>query len=89
MGFGGAAQAMINSLKNNSRRKKRTHFDKNKASGYHIRTKSEYDFPEATPKVLEQIRLKLKKGERTTSHQTSYSHGCIDNDYRFFNLFFN
>lgn len=62
MGFGGSVQAMITSLKNNDRRrKKHKPFDKNKVGGYGESSKPEYDFPEATPEILSEIRERLIK----------------------------
>ncbi len=66
MGFGGSVQAMITSLKNNDRRrKKRKPFDKDKVGGYGESSKPEYDFPEATPEVLSEIRERLRKERKT------------------------
>lgn len=61
MSFGGSAQAMITTLKNNEKmRSKRDKFKKT-MGGYGSKAKPEYDFPEATPKVLNDIRNKLQK----------------------------
>lgn len=64
MGFGGAVSAMITSLKNNSRQKKRAHFDKNSTGGYGDYQKPEYNFPEATPQVLRQVREKMENQKK-------------------------
>ncbi len=61
MGGEGAMMAMITSLKNNSRRNKRTQFDKQNAGGYGTREKADFDFPEVTPEVLKNIRERLQK----------------------------
>lgn len=60
MSFGGSAQAMITSLKNNE--KMRTKRDKFKhVPGKRSGIKPKYDFPEATPEMLIEIRDKLRK----------------------------
>lgn len=59
MGGEGAMMAMITSLKNNSRRKKRTQFDKDKLGGYGDGERVEFDFPEVTPEILKSIRERL------------------------------
>ena len=64
MGGEGAMMAMITSLKNNSRRKKRTQFDKNKVGSFGTIEKVEFDFPEITPEVLINIRDRLQKERR-------------------------
>lgn len=64
MGGEGAMMAMITSLKNNNRRKKRMPFDKQCASGYGAGEKVEFDFPEVTPEVLKNIRERLQKERR-------------------------
>lgn len=60
MGFGGSAQSMITIIKNNknilSKRKK----FKRSPGGYTHNEKPEFDFPEATPQMLKEIRLRLK-----------------------------
>ena len=61
MGFGGSAQAMITILKNNEKmRSKRAKF-KRSVSGSGTKVKPEYDFPEATPKMLQDIRTRLQR----------------------------
>jgi len=63
MSFGGSAQAMITSLKNNE--KMRTKRDKFKhVPGKRSGIKPKYDFPEATPEMLIEIRDKLRKENR-------------------------
>lgn len=64
MGGEGAMMAMITSLKNNGRRKKRTQFDKENLGGYGNGEKVEFDFPEITPEVLRAIRDLLQKERR-------------------------
>ncbi|MEZ4801929.1 MAG: hypothetical protein R2797_04090 [Gelidibacter sp.] len=64
MGGEGAMMAMITSLKNNGRRHKRIQFDKDKVGGYGNSEKVEFDFPKATPQMLQQIREKLQKERR-------------------------
>ncbi|MCK7590201.1 hypothetical protein M0G43_06430 [Subsaxibacter sp. CAU 1640] len=66
MGGEGAMMAMITSLKNNSRRKNRTQFDKGKAGGYGDGQKVEFDFPEVTPEVLKDIRNRLTEEKKRT-----------------------
>lgn len=61
MGGEGAMMAMITSLTNNSRRKKRTQFKKENVGGYGDGEKVEFDFPEVTPEVLRAIRDRLQK----------------------------
>lgn len=61
MGGEGAMMAMITSLKNNNRRKKRTQFDKDKLGGYGNLEKVEFDFPEITPDVIKNIRDRLQR----------------------------
>ncbi len=61
MGFGGSAQAMITVLKNNDKlRKKRDKF-KRKLGGNSSYSKPEYNFPKATPRVLEEIKRRLNQ----------------------------
>lgn len=64
MGGEGAMMAMITSLKNNSRRHRRTQFDKQSAGGYGSGEKAEFDCPEVTPEVLKHIRDRLQKERR-------------------------
>lgn len=59
MGFGGAVSAMITSLKNNNRRKKKNHFSKEKNYAVKKDNIHNYDFPEATPELLEKIKNDL------------------------------
>lgn len=59
MGFGGAVSAMITSLKNNDRRKKLNHFYKEKSYAVKKDNFNNYDFPEATPELLEKIKNDL------------------------------
>lgn len=61
MGFGGSVSAMITSMKNNDRRKKRTQFDKNCAGGYGECEKLEFNLPKATPQMLKELRIRLIK----------------------------
>jgi len=64
MGGEGAMMAMITSLKNNSRRKNRNQFNKDKLVGYGNGEKMEFDFPEVTPEILRKIRDRLQKERR-------------------------
>ena len=67
MGFGGAVQSMISSLKNNeTMRSKRTKF-KNTLGGNNSESKTEYNFPEATPEMLKKLRERLQKEQRQQS----------------------
>jgi hypothetical protein len=67
MGFGGAVQSMISSLKNNEKmRSKRTKF-KNTLGGNNSESKTEYNFPEATPEMLKKLRERLQKEQRQQS----------------------
>ena len=60
MGGEGSMMAMITSLKNNKNlRRNRTRFDKDKLGGYGDFEKLEFNFPEATPQVLKEIRERL------------------------------
>ena len=64
MSFGGSAQAMITTLKNNEKmRSKREKFKRTFGSNS-SNEKPEYDFPEATPEMLNEIRSRLKKENR-------------------------
>ena len=57
----GVVQTMITTLKNNENlRSKREKF-KRRYGHNSFQEKPEYDFPEATPEYLEEIRKKLKK----------------------------
>ncbi|MTE26577.1 hypothetical protein [Winogradskyella ouciana] len=61
MSFGGSAQAMITTLKNNEKmRSKRKKF-KRTLGGYNTNRKTEYNLPNATPEQLIEIRQRLKK----------------------------
>lgn len=61
MSFGGSAQAMITTLKNNEKmRSKRDKFKRILGRNC-SNVKPQYDFPEATPEILREIRNKLKK----------------------------
>lgn len=67
MGFGGAAMAMITSLKNNNRRKHRKAFEKmGEYAGYGIGTynKSSLKFKKATKAQLQAIRIRLAKEKK-------------------------
>lgn len=67
MSFGGSAQGMITSLKNNRKLKsqKRSYFDKANNSDHKIyKTKSK--FKKATPEQLQDIREKVRKEKRST-----------------------
>ena len=66
MGGEGAMMAMITSLKNNSRRHRRTQFDKDKVGGYGNGEKVEFDFPEVTHEVLKKIKDRLQKERKQT-----------------------
>ena len=60
----GAVQSMISSLKNNEKmRSKRTKF-KNTLGGNNSESKTEYNFPEATPEMLKKLRERLQKEQR-------------------------
>lgn len=60
MSFGGSAQAMITSLKNNE--KMRTKREKFKhVPGKRSGIKPKYDFPEATPEMLIEIQKRIKR----------------------------
>ncbi|MEO6347255.1 MAG: hypothetical protein ABIO60_05020 [Aquaticitalea sp.] len=64
MGGEGAMMAMITSLRNNSRRKNRTQFDKDPIGSYGDAKRVEFDFPEITPQVLKTIRDRLLKEKK-------------------------
>ncbi|RYH75691.1 hypothetical protein EVU94_01655 [Flavobacteriaceae bacterium 144Ye] len=61
MGFGGSAQSMITILKNNEKMRNRRDKFKKTLGGYDNKRKTEYDFPEATPEVLKEIKERLIK----------------------------
>ncbi|WP_299129293.1 hypothetical protein [uncultured Winogradskyella sp.] len=61
MGFGGSAQAMITTLKNNEKMRSNRKKFKKTLGGYGKTGKVEYDFPKATPKQLRELRQRLKK----------------------------
>jgi hypothetical protein len=65
MSFGGAVSAMISSLKGNSRRKERTHFNRKelKAKGSN-EIYSKLLKRKATPEQLAEIRAKVKTEKR-------------------------
>ncbi|WP_127844774.1 hypothetical protein [Psychroflexus aestuariivivens] len=62
MGFGGSVSAMITSLKNNSRGKRQSYFDKKQN---HSKSKKQNKNPllekKASPEQLQEIRMRLKK----------------------------
>jgi len=68
MGFGGSVQAMITTLKNNEKmRSKRGDFKRTVHNSGYSKQKPEYDFPEATPQMLNEIKERLQKeGKRRT-----------------------
>ena len=58
--FGGPGSSMLQSYQSNEdQRKKRTHFNKDKAGGFDNQDKPEFNFPEATPQALREIRTKM------------------------------
>jgi len=62
MSFGGAVSAMITSLKNNSRRKSKSHFETNNIGNRTRDTKLDSLLKkEATKEQLEKIRKKIKR----------------------------
>ncbi len=63
MGFG-SATGMITSLRNNCRRKVHAAFVKEKIYKTKKGSLKDYDFPNATPELLEEIRQKLKAYNR-------------------------
>jgi len=67
MSFGGSAQGMITSLKNNRKLKsqKRRYFDKANNSDHKI-YKANSKFKKATPEQLKAIREKVRKEKRST-----------------------
>ena len=65
MGFGGSVQAMITTLKNNEKmRSKRGNFKKTVHSSGYSKQKPEYDFPEATPQILNEIKERIQNFQR-------------------------
>lgn len=71
MSFGGAVSAMITSLKNNDRRKKKTPFSKEKNYVVKKDNIDNYDFPEATPELLEKIKKELTDYNRKKAITTT------------------
>ncbi len=67
MSFGGSAQGMITSLKNNRKLKsqKRSYFDKTNNSDHKI-YKANSKLKKATPEQLQAIREKVKKEKRSS-----------------------
>ena len=64
MSFGGSVQAMITALKNNEKmRSKRDKF-KRPLNGSYAKVKPEYDFPEATPEMLQSIKERIVKEDK-------------------------
>lgn len=62
MSFGGSVQAMITTLKNNEKmRSKRGNFKKTVHSSGYSKQKPEYDFPEATPQILNEIKERIQR----------------------------
>jgi len=59
MGFGGSAAAMNAAMKNNRNLLKKRKRLKDNLGGYSNGERPEFDFPEATPKVLSAIRERL------------------------------
>lgn len=70
--FGGPGSSMMDSIKNNEKqRKRRQHFDKDKTGGFGEVDKPDYNFPEATPQVLREIRNKMEQQRRKFLHRAS------------------
>lgn len=61
MGGSGMSQHMINSLRNNSIRKDRTHFDKKSIYLKKLKNKRKLVFKKATKEQLDIIRTRLQK----------------------------
>ena len=72
MGGEGAMMAMINSLKNNSRRKKHSQFYTDKLGSYGEGEKLEFNFPKVTPEVLRTIRDRLQKERRQSRLKSGF-----------------
>ena len=70
MGFGGSVQAMITTLKNNEKmRSKRGDFKRSVHSSGYSKQKPEYNFPEATPQMLKEIRERLQKERKRRTYK--------------------
>ncbi|NNE30974.1 MAG: hypothetical protein HKN40_01260 [Winogradskyella sp.] len=65
MSFGGSAQAMITTLKNNAKMRSTRDKFKKTLGGYRSNPKPEYNLPEATPKMLNDIRVRIKRENRS------------------------
>lgn len=77
MGGEGAISGMITSLKNNNRRRKHhTPFSNDRSGGYD-KGKPIYDFPEATPEVIETIKLRMLKEQKNQRIITFLIFVCI------------
>jgi len=72
MSFGGSVSAMITTMKNNSRRKKRSHFDRNSLHENGSNEKfNELLKRTASPEQLEAIRAKVKADKKRTLIKTT------------------
>jgi hypothetical protein len=60
MSFGGSVSAMISSLKNNARAKRKTYFDKNDSYKKGSDLKTEYDFQEVSADESEHIKERIR-----------------------------
>ena len=77
MGGEGAMMSMINSLKNNNRRRKNhIPFGKDKSGGY-SKEKPIYDFPAATPEVLEKIKSNMIREQKVQRVKTTLIFVCV------------
>ncbi|MCB0445690.1 MAG: hypothetical protein KDC68_08595 [Gelidibacter sp.] len=64
MGFGGSVQSMIAIIKNNEKMRSSRKKFKKTLGGYGSHSKPEYNFPKATPEILQEIRERLKKEQK-------------------------
>ena len=64
MGFGGSVQSMIAIIKNNEKMRSSRKKFKKTLGGYGSHSKPEYNFPKATPEILQEIRERLKKEKK-------------------------
>ncbi|WP_457617385.1 hypothetical protein [Lutibacter sp.] len=71
MSFGGSVSAMISSIKNNTRAKRKTYFDRKTSSFRKRDKKNVLDEKKTTPEQLANIREKLAKENRKKSIKTA------------------
>jgi hypothetical protein len=66
----GVVQTMITTLKNNEKmRSKRSNFKRTVSISGYNKQKPEYDFPEATPQILNEIKERLQKERKRRTYK--------------------